>query len=367
MKYIKIIFINFCVFITILIFVEVSSGIARLALGKKLYIPHILNSKTDINDKRHPCNEQKTDVLLDHISNHRGKCLIKGGKALGEYVVYDTSISNKPILLTLGGSTTAGFYQNISNGETWPKILAEQLAQTYQVVNGGVGGYSSQQELLKFYRDGPRFKDLAVVVSLNGINEEYNYHGDDNIRSLAYPFLTNIQMIMNNEQVWVDQRISYRYFEVFIPNFTSFLRYFAKKNDEKLLSSAEDLRLFRRISAPERWEMNMKRLKALVEIQGAKFFVFLQPTLGLKGIQSDIPVGSADEKIFKHANKVQPYYFKEINKLYSELIVRCKNLDFCIDITNSAPPSGDMYNDARHHNAKGNEVLATEIIRHIKQ
>ena len=37
------------------------------------------------------------------------------------------------------------------------------------------------------------------------------------------------------------------------------------------------------------------------------------------------------------------------------------NLEFCIDISDIAPPSGDVYFDARHHNAKGNKIIANEI------
>ena len=208
MSLVKILSINLVVLISLVTFLEISSATLRYSIGKEVYVPNVFLSKNDINDPRHPCNEQKTDVLLDHISNHGNKCPIKGGQALGEYVVYDASKSNKPIILTLGGSTTAGFYQNISNGETWPKILSEKLWQEYRVINGGVGGYGSLQELLKFMKDGPRFQKLAIVISLNGINELKDYHGDEQERMFNYPFLTNVQMQMNESQVWVDQRVS---------------------------------------------------------------------------------------------------------------------------------------------------------------
>ena len=55
-------------------------------------------------------------------------------------------------------------------------------------MNGGVGGYSSTEEFLKFYRDGSRLKNLEIVISLNGINEYSDEPDKDNF----YPFLTKL-------------------------------------------------------------------------------------------------------------------------------------------------------------------------------
>ena len=149
----------------------------------------------------------KTDTLLSHVPFHQNKCDIKDGKVMkddyrDDYVVYKYSSKNNPLLITLGGSTSTGFYQDISKGDTYPKFLAELVAKKYFLVNGGVGGYSSNEELLKFYRDGPRFKNLEIVISLNGINEYFNEPGKDNF----YPFSTKTLFTMNKNQLWIDQR-----------------------------------------------------------------------------------------------------------------------------------------------------------------
>lgn len=123
MSLIKVILINITVFIFLIISIELISAFGRILIGKPVITPNIFTTKGDVFDPRHPCNEQKTDVLLSHASNHLEKCSIKGGKALDDYVVYNSSSSDKPILLSLGGSTTSGFYQNISDGETWPKLI----------------------------------------------------------------------------------------------------------------------------------------------------------------------------------------------------------------------------------------------------
>ena len=60
-------------------------------------------------------------------------------------------------------------------------------------------------------------------------------------------------------------------------------------------------------------------------------------------------------------------YKKLIRELYAELRIRCERLSFCIDISDSVPPTGKVYNDIRHHNAEGNKLLANEIMEFVKK
>ena len=194
-KITKIIIINILILIILVIFLEICSGFLRIFYGKKFlpFLSYIDLNKPEISKPYHPCNEMKTDVLLSHVNNHNGKCKVKEGKVVGEYVVYNYGSNNNPILLTLGGSTTSGFYQFISNGDTYPKYLAELVSENYYLINGGVGDYNSLQEFLKFNRDGSRFKNLKLVVSLNGINELNDFYD----KSKSFPFLSVNQNKMN--------------------------------------------------------------------------------------------------------------------------------------------------------------------------
>ena len=60
-------------------------------------------------------------------------------------------------------------FTNIFLMEIHGLILSESLAK-YKVINGGVG-YDSLQETTKFFLDGPQFRKLKYVISLNGIND----------------------------------------------------------------------------------------------------------------------------------------------------------------------------------------------------
>ena len=304
----------------------------------------------------------KTDVLLTYAPNHQGLCSIKGGFADGEYVRYYESNTNRPVLLTLGGSTTTGFFQHISNGDTYPSYLARYFKNEYQVLNGGVGAYSSLQELYKVIRDAPRINNLHTVISLNGINDIPDYNGLNKQRRLDYPFLTELQFRINEQQFWIDQRGGIT-LQSILPNLTSLFIFFHRKSHNKVVSKSSTLTNSLPIDAAERWLINVKRMYAILKEQGVRYIVFLQPTLGLDGIQSLPAKGSSDALIF---NSLPQSYLNVIRDLYSDLKKYCLSLSYCIDISDAVPPTGNVYNDARHHNSTGNKLLSKVIEKKIR-
>ncbi len=377
MRWTRVILINVLVLLLLFVLLEFGAGLARVLIGKRFLTPKAPAIISSIDFPAHsslPCNEMKTDVLLNHVPNHNDRCVIKDGYAIGEYVHYNISRKSDPVLLTLGGSTTSGFYQHFSDGETYPKQLADLAIGKYKIMNGGVGAYSSLQDLYKFLRDGPRISNLEIVVSLGGINELPNYHGDDTLRTLEFPFLTSTQFRMNKQQKWVDQRVALRlgmgrWFSYF-PNLRSlYLRFSGYSvdptddlKDDKETKELERYRLnnkiFSKIGSVDRWEENVRRLNALVELKGAKFYYFLQPTMGLLGPQSKPKLGSSDERLY---SEIEDAYLNEIRELYSSLKRRCSDLKVCYDISDDVPPDGSVYKDPRHHNAVGNYLLADVI------
>lgn len=341
------------------LFFEIGAGIRNVFIGNSYLLPNNILPTNGISSSDHPCNEMKTDVLLSHVPNTRGECRPLGGRVLDEYVVYDVGDNRNPVLLTLGGSTTTGYYQNISNGETYPKRLANLAKDKFYIVNGGVGGYTSLQELYKFIRDGSRIRNLEVVVSLNGINELPDYQGLDNERQIYYPFLTRSQYMMNNRQVWIDKRFSKINLMDFFPNINSLIVHLVSQYSKWSIVTIQEgynKGLFEAVGAAERWEHNVSRLHKLVALQDAHYFVFLQPTMGLLGAQSNPKPGTSDAEIYKLLSDNT-----DMRNLYKQLKKRCSNLVYCFDISDSVPPTGDVYDDPRHHNANGNDLLAREI------
>ena len=74
----------------------------------------------------------------------------------------------KPLIVTLGGSTTDPGWKN-----SWPEQLAVRMKEkgvSGTVINGGLGGFSSNQELLKVIRDVLEVKP-DLVISYHGVND----------------------------------------------------------------------------------------------------------------------------------------------------------------------------------------------------
>ena len=337
MSWTKIFVINTFVFICLLIVVETFAGAARVIIGKEFlfnFSELLITSRHNQQFKR--CTEMATHTSLGYRHFSRGECYISGGRAVGDYVVYDSQKQNQGSVLTLGGSTTDGFYQHISDGDTWPKILSESLAK-YKVINGGVGGYDLLQETTKFFLDGPRFRKLKYVISLNGINDlPDDYEPSEKDRSSLYPFLTDTQHQMNMQQRWVDARISGPLYYL-LPNLQSLLSFIYSKVRTQTPGSSIDKNAqlsFRTVNAVERWHKNITRLHSLVLLEGAEFIVFLQPTMGLEGPQSQPPAGSADEALFK---QMDASYINTLNDFYSAARLKCKSLTYCHDLSQVAP------------------------------
>ena len=100
----------------------------------------------------------------------------------------------------------------------------------------------------------------------------------------------------------------------------------------------------------------------MVKLEGARYFVFLQPTMGLMGEQSRTVQGTPDNLLFQ---KLEEDYLVALNEFYKKARDKCLTLDFCFDISHIGPPTGDVYHDPRHHNEKGNALIAAEIMHHI--
>ena len=364
--YIKLAFINIFVLITLVVSLEAIAYFGRVVkdrpsvgfLVKVVDIP-----ANDYSSPLHPCNMMKSHPILNHVvDNPKNLCKVKGGKVIREFISYDANDS-LPIILTLGGSTTSGFYQGLSDGNTWPFLLHQKITSIGQrVINGGHGAYGSTQELLKLIIDGRRIDgNLSAVISLNGINDIPSYpNAGLEITANRFPFLTGAQQLMLNKQVWVEQRVS-KY--DFLPNLRSLFKFI---NQHRPLEDFPLDQEFKSIDAVPRWVQNVKTMEAVSQSMGAQYFVFLQPILGLNGSQS-IPPNNPSSNDALLMDTLTVDYLKELNGLFDILKIECKSLDFCFDITQIAPPTGDNYHDIRHHNAKGNDIISDAIFQIVSE
>ena len=110
-------------------------------------------------------NHQRDNLLYAHNSlGYRGAEFMK------------EKPEGKIRIATIGGSTTYGV--GVNNEETWPYQLAGQLGQEYQVINMGVPGYSSAENLIQTALHLSDFQpDLAIYFI--GLNDLRNINVSD--------------------------------------------------------------------------------------------------------------------------------------------------------------------------------------------
>jgi lysophospholipase L1-like esterase len=371
-KIFKITLLNIIIFLSLVVVLETSFKILRKIIGKNdvgwMYRPTFVTNKIL---EEHPCVRMETHPVFGHVPDHQGECEILGGYSNGPFVQY--SKNNLDAIIILGGSTTSGFYQHYANGQTWPYLLSNSLKKqnlNYQVINGGHGGYNSSHELLQLAVNVRRLdENIKLVISLNGIN-------DIRIDNEGNYFLHSRVNEMYESQFWINQSQYPRY----LPNILSVVRYFTpeiefKSNLGKRSKNILEKRI--KMSEVERWKSNIKSMHAISESMGAKYLVFLQPTMALDGIQSKLPddLNSEDAKMLKilladDGVGIEGYYAgyrKILNKTFKEFKKECKLIEYCIDITNLAPPDGNNYANPRHHNEFGNKIIADSIFETIKE
>lgn len=372
MKFLRVILINIFIILSLVAVSETSFFILRKILGKAdvgfVYRP---KSQTDKILEEHPCVRMETHPVFGHVPDHKGECKILGGNSNGPFVTY--SKNNFDAIVALGGSTTSGFYQHYAKGQTWPYWMSNFIkdeALRYQIINGGHGGYNSSNELLQLLFNVRRIdKNVKLVISLNGINDLHIQSGEN------YFFHNRVNQ-MYESQFWVNQSQYPRY----LPNIFSVVRYFSPDIESKksLGKRSENiLKNLKNLSSIEIWKSNISIMHAISESMGAKYIIFLQPTMGLEGKQSILPndLNSQDAKMLKtlladdggFTEGYEAGYRKNLNKIYKEFIKHCKLIEYCFDITNVASPDISNYANPRHHSELGNKIIAETIFKILKE
>lgn len=76
----------------------------------------------------------------------------------------------------LGGSTVFG--AGVTDEESWPRLLQEKLGKNYAVINYGVPGYSTAENIIQMALIVPD-KKPHIVIFYEGWNDLRHYHEKD--------------------------------------------------------------------------------------------------------------------------------------------------------------------------------------------
>lgn len=166
----KLILINYAFLITTLITVELVGQYRH----KKQQGYFIFEDKPiDIIFKEHPylSGVGKQNASVKNYSGSKKITLNSSG-----YRITGGVQGAKTNVILMGGSTTFG--TGVSDEDTWAFYLQNKLGNDYNVVNLGLPGYSTMEEIIQLFSIVPSL-DPNIIVHYQGWNDIRNYHSKD--------------------------------------------------------------------------------------------------------------------------------------------------------------------------------------------
>jgi len=283
------------------------------------------------------------NVIDPHLGYAHGEGEYKVKKIIKQYswvngfVIYghDPTELKRPIILALGGSTTDG----VNYGHSWPEELAKLLVKTGAVgtvINGGTGGYSTNQELLKLIRDGLEFRP-DIIIDYSGVNDCGAYS------ELPYPMVHPYQKTIL-EYLTESAR------SPVLPNTVAWLRRALFSGGPPI---SYTLGVRSSLTLGQQYERNVTLMESIARAQGAAFFGIIQPNayFGSK----------RPEKTFREATN--PDDVASVRALYRQIIEVPTRRVFVYDLTRIFEDHEDVYKeDGIHVHKNGDQIIAENIM-----
>ncbi len=272
------------------------------------------------------------------------------GELQGFRVWGDLDNPGARLIVTLGGSTTDPFRAPFSSFyASWSEKLYQRLtafSDNIVVCCGGVGAYTSTQDLLKLIRDvlplGPK-----VVISYGGANDFNQYVGDFaglQMNRYRRPFLSSITetYYRNTSKVFFDHG--------------------RRQAEREFLGGLEvSYGLRNSKNAARFWVDNMRMMHAL----GKEFeFSFL-------GILQPMPIMLKNSRLFPQiADEFMPSFINRhnqyINDSVREAASLAKDFDYILDFTSLFDEMDEyLYCDWVHVSPLGNEIIAEAVQEYL--
>jgi len=234
-------------------------------------------------------------------------------------------------IAVLGGSTTDG---GIYSFKSWPEFLHEKL-DGVTIYNFGVGSYTSSQELIKLIRDVLDFNP-NMVITYDGYNDSSQKDQD----FFSFPYLKAIfdysEKRIASDCWWMLPGSNIR-------------------NRKKKWHKKDNF---------DMWLSNIVLMREICRLHDIKFYAFLQPMLPTK-VKKDqkeavlmmlyhVMENSEDEQKFDFRDRIKK---QDI----------CEQYDYIFDLSDIFDGISGIYMDVCHVYEKGNEIIANEIYKRIKE
>ncbi|MEP9387752.1 SGNH/GDSL hydrolase family protein [Mesorhizobium sp. KR9-304] len=244
----------------------------------------------------------------------------------------------KPIILALGGSTTDGVKFPGSWPEQLAKILDEHNIQA-TVINGGIGGYTTSQDLFKLIRDGFEFQP-DIVIEYGGVNDGWRYSVSNHL--MVHPYQESILKVATGQDI---PRI--------LPSAMTLARQYLPMKG----SIDYSLGVGSKRTRAQTFKKNMEIMQAATISQGGQFYAVIQP---FSFYQS------------KHASpnpqSVGLEFISGVTELYNEILFLTNTRDYIHDATQALEGATEVVYqpDGVHLNSAGNKIIAEYMFNLIK-
>ena len=245
---------------------------------------------------------------------------------------------DRPIILTMGGSTTDAARGN----DSWPEELSKLLAKrgiSATVVNGGTSGYSTNQELLKLLRDGLQFKP-DIIISYSGVNDRSAYS------KMPFP-------MVHPYQRYLLEVLTAPQYSPLLPNAVYLMNKTMAGKPPRRVESTFGLPNGKTLG--QHYEKNMVLMDAIARASGATFYGIIQP---------NAYVGSGGEiKTPGDLRKAKPEeYVTQLQELYGQIADLPSQHLFVHSFLSILDSEGLYKKDGIHTTLKGNQAIAESVL-----
>lgn len=243
--------------------------------------------------------------------------------------VYGEDMDRNYKIAVLGGSTTDSMLD--SQIRSWVEIMHDKYCQPDIVIyNGGIAGYSSDQELMKLIRDMMKLNPDMVIV----------YDGYNDL----------MQEVLGKKYVYLRELVNFA--GQCIPTCS----------DEMLMEKEANMGVLLRRDPVQVWLENIEYMYAIAKSKNIKFVSFMQPMLFTKK-RMDKHSKSIFQTMLFHGKNQE---FLDVAKRFRESAGKIESMhDYIHDLTGIFDDA-DVYMDIVHVNEKGNEIIAESIWKQIK-
>lgn len=241
------------------------------------------------------------------------------------------------IIAILGGSATDS---HLFNGN-WPYFLHLLLVEKNQphiIYNGAVSGYSTNQELIKLYRDVFSLNKIDAVISYSGVNDTFENEDITPDHPAVHPYQKYLaDTLMGNANFFKPP--------TFLPNTFYMLKRFLSRNKDIQLGVKNNYYL-------KSFTNNIKYMNEISKINHAKFYHFLQPLLRnfnqIDYLFNNEPLDDENELL-------------KIRDFLTEAQSLLANEPYFFSLVDWFSPSQRVFHDFCHLNQEGSKSVAKKI------